>query len=81
MARNSTRESLAQSPFTARLKEAQAEAELTNEEAARALGVGLRTYQNWRQGREPRAVSQRFAIARLFGKPLSWFYENGERAA
>lgn len=59
---------------------AQTEAGLTNEEAARGLGVGLRTYQNWRQGREPRSLAQRYKVARFYGKPLSWFYENGVAA-
>lgn len=81
MTRNETRRSVAESPFATRLKLAQEQAELTNEQAARAIGVGLRTYQNWRAGMEPR-TQYRFAVARFYGKPLSWFFEDdGEREA
>lgn len=74
MTRNETRKSVVKSPFAGRLKQAQEEAKLTNEEAARALGVGLRSYQNWRAGREPR-MAQRIRVARFYDKPLSWFFE------
>lgn len=75
MTRNETRDSVAPSPFAARLRQAQKEAQLTNEQAARGIGVNLRTYQNWRAGMEPR-TQYRFAVARFYEKPLSWFFEN-----
>lgn len=69
------------SPFTAKLLEAQEEAAARNEDVARAVGVSLRTYVYWRQGREPKPA-QRMALARYFDRPLSWFFEdtNGKAA-
>lgn len=55
-------------PETAlRLKAAREAKDLTQEQAARALGVCLETYQNWESGfSEPRA-SQLQILARLLG--------------
>lgn len=50
MTRNQTRNPVS---FGDILKGLQAERELTNEEAAKAIGVGLRLYQMWRSGRRP----------------------------
>lgn len=69
------------SPFAAKLIEAQDEAGVRSEDVARELGVSLRTYTYWRQGREPKPA-QRMAVARYFNKPLAWFFEdtNGKAA-
>lgn len=75
MTRSETRSSTP-SPFATRLREAQRDAGMKNEECAREIGVTLRTWQHWRSGStEPRHTGQRAAVARLLGKPLAWFFE------
>jgi ribosome-binding protein aMBF1 (putative translation factor) len=62
--------------FADRLKLAQAQSELTNEELARKADIRLRALQRYRSGQiEPKGQ----ALARLcvaLDRPIDWFYDN-----
>lgn len=67
-----------------RIREARTAADMTQAELARAVGVTLRTVQNWESG--ARGAWRYLAeIADATGVPLTFFFENGgngsERAA
>ena len=51
--------------FPDALKDWRAQYRFTQAAAARALGRTLRTFQNWEQGRLPRADTQAVILARL----------------
>lgn len=62
------------SPVAGRLRVAQAESGLTNEELAREIGVGLRLLQKWRAGTvEPRYENLQ-KLAAVLKREVSWFY-------
>lgn len=65
--------------FAERLKEAQGD--MTTEALARRIDVSLRVVQRWRSGKgEPNGASlSRLCLA--LGKPVSFFYDNGDKAA
>lgn len=66
--------------FGDRLKQAQAERAITNEDAARELDVGLRLYQMWRSGQLP-GLPNLIRLAEFYGKPVSWFIDDGQNGA
>jgi transcriptional regulator with XRE-family HTH domain len=60
--------------FADRLKQAQAEAGLKNEDLARVVGVSVRLLQRWRSGDGEPSGPNLAALTRALGREASWFF-------
>lgn len=67
--------------FASRLKRAQADAGLKNEDLARALGVSVRLLQRWRSGRGEPSGANLAALTRVLGRDASWFFADPDEKA
>jgi transcriptional regulator with XRE-family HTH domain len=63
-----------------RIKQARSDAGLTQAELAKAVGVTLRTVQNWEAGTR-RPFGHLTELAEATGKPVTFFFENGDGIA
>lgn len=68
------------SSVAARLREAQAERGITNEQLARDIDVSLRLLQKWRAGDVHPRMHNLVLLSRYFDKPLAWFFTESEAA-
>jgi transcriptional regulator with XRE-family HTH domain len=68
-------------PFAVRLRQAQADAEIGNEDLARKIGVGLRLVQRWRSGAGEPSGQNLVALAAALEREPGWFYETDKAAA
>lgn len=58
-----------------RIREAQKQAGLTNEELAARVGLGLRLVQKHRAGANAPSLENLARYGRVLGYPVSWFFE------
>lgn len=58
-----------------RIRSARGEAGLTVDQVAQALGVNSRTVNGWQSGRSRPSYERLVELARLLGKPPSYFLE------
>lgn len=78
MARRASRHPAAvelRSRIAERLREAQAESGLKNEELARQIGISVRLVQKHRAGHNTPDWENLLAYARILGKPVTWFLD------
>jgi transcriptional regulator with XRE-family HTH domain len=80
VSRNKTRNRTSAEAFAERLKQVQKERGLTNEDAARELGVGLRLYQMWRADQMP-GMKNLVRLARFYGVSVGWLLGEGTEVA
>jgi transcriptional regulator with XRE-family HTH domain len=69
------------SPVAARIRAAQREAGLTNEQLAREIGVGARLVSKWRAGTVIPSMPNLTKLSHRLNKPLDWFFREDEAAA
>jgi len=67
--------------FAERLKQAQAEADITNEALARRVGVSVRLLQVWRSGKGAPSASKFASLTVALKRDAAWFYETDKEAA
>jgi transcriptional regulator with XRE-family HTH domain len=67
--------------FADRLKQAQSEASLKNEDLAHAVGVSVRLLQRWRSGDGEPNGPNLVALAHVLGRDASWFFADPDRQA
>ena len=63
----------------ARLKSARLQAGLTLEKAAEALGTDLNSIWRYEAGRHRPSGPALYALASLYGKPVEWFFGEGDQ--
>jgi transcriptional regulator with XRE-family HTH domain len=58
--------------FAENLRVAQAEANLTNQQVAHALGISESLLGKWRRGASKPSVDNAVALAKIVGRPVEW---------
>jgi transcriptional regulator with XRE-family HTH domain len=67
--------------FADRIKQAQAEAGLTNGELASELDIAIRLLQVWRSGKGAPSAHNLYALAKALDRDVAWFFETETKEA
>lgn len=62
-----------------RIQAARAARGWSHEKVAGALDIGKSTLIRWEQGQTDPSFRKMVELAELFGKPITWFADNGSR--